>query len=355
MIGKTPTYEEILQRCLDRVPNTLDKRQGSIIYDALAPACLEMAQMYIEGKSMLDLVFIDTTSEVFLDRKAKELGLTRKNATYSVRKGTFNIAVDIGARFSIKNIVYRVESQIGNYIYRLVCETAGSIGNEYFGDLTPVSYISGLNSAVLSDIIISAEDKETDEELRQRYIEYVSQPAFGGNISDYKNKTKEISGVGGVKVFPVWNGGGTVKLVITNNDNDVPTAELVTNVQNIIDPAPGQEGKGVAPIGHKVTVEGATQTVINITTTITIKSGYSQDDIKPIINTLLAEYFSILRKEWELTDSTVIRTSQIDTRVLSVDGVEDVNGTLINGVNANKALISAQIPKLGTVVINVNS
>lgn len=36
------SYEGILQRMLDRVPNTFDKREGSIIFDALAPAAMEM-------------------------------------------------------------------------------------------------------------------------------------------------------------------------------------------------------------------------------------------------------------------------------------------------------------------------
>ena len=42
------TYEDILQRMLDRVPDSMDKREGSIIYDALAPAAVELQLMYIQ-------------------------------------------------------------------------------------------------------------------------------------------------------------------------------------------------------------------------------------------------------------------------------------------------------------------
>ena len=31
------TYEELLRAMLDKVPNDVDKREGSVIYDALAP------------------------------------------------------------------------------------------------------------------------------------------------------------------------------------------------------------------------------------------------------------------------------------------------------------------------------
>ena len=39
------TYEEILERMLERVPDDMDKREGSLIYDALAPAAIELQIM----------------------------------------------------------------------------------------------------------------------------------------------------------------------------------------------------------------------------------------------------------------------------------------------------------------------
>ena len=41
------TFEYLMESMLSRVPDSLDKREGSIIYDALAPAAAELAQMYI--------------------------------------------------------------------------------------------------------------------------------------------------------------------------------------------------------------------------------------------------------------------------------------------------------------------
>ena len=36
------TYEQILERMLSRVPNTFDKREGSVIFDAIAPSAYEI-------------------------------------------------------------------------------------------------------------------------------------------------------------------------------------------------------------------------------------------------------------------------------------------------------------------------
>ena len=55
--------------------------------------------------------------------------------------------------------------------------------------------------------------------------------AFGGNVADYREKVNAITGVGGVKVYPVWNGGGTVKLTIIASDFTAPSTELISKVQ----------------------------------------------------------------------------------------------------------------------------
>ena len=39
---ESQTFDVILKRMLDRVSNSLDKREGSIIYDAAAPAANEI-------------------------------------------------------------------------------------------------------------------------------------------------------------------------------------------------------------------------------------------------------------------------------------------------------------------------
>ena len=60
------TYESILERMLEKVPDNMDKREGSIIYDALAPAAVELQLMYIELDVILKETFADTASRDYL-------------------------------------------------------------------------------------------------------------------------------------------------------------------------------------------------------------------------------------------------------------------------------------------------
>lgn len=354
-MNEIPTYEQLLQRCLDRVPNTIDKRQGSIIYDALAPCCVELAQMYIELSAIYDQVFIDTAVGSALDALVKQNGVYRKEATKAVRKGEFNLVVPIGSRFSDGTNSYIVISNIeGTNDSRLQCEQAGNVGNSYYGSLTPISYVNGLTKAELTDIIDTGDDTESDDALRERYMETVTAPQFGGNISDYQNKVKAITGVGGCKVVPIWNGGGTVKLIITNSLYQTPDKSLIEEVQEIVDPTQDQTGIGIAPIGHIVTVEGAESSNITISGTFTLQSGTEPDNIKQQVNEVVDNYFNSLAKEWDSEENIIVRVSQIETRILGVNGVLDITNVQLNSGASNISLESNQIPKRnGDVTINV--
>lgn len=128
------TFEELLQGMLDRVPSDVDKRQGSVIYDALAPAAYFLAQQDFQLRNFIDLVFADTAVGEYLDRCVEAHGLSRKPATSAVRKMTTSAAVPVGSRWGINDLVYKVTEEIGSTEYHVTCETAGIIGNQYTGE-----------------------------------------------------------------------------------------------------------------------------------------------------------------------------------------------------------------------------
>jgi len=352
------TFEAILERMLDRVPDNIDKREGSIIWNALAPAAAELAQKYIELDIILNLTFADTSSGEYLTRRAAEIGVERKPATKAKRKGLFYGANDalmdvpIGSRFRIDDLIYVVTEQISTGEFILECETPGTIGNNPSGTMLPIEYVDGLARAELTDIIEHGVDEEDDESLRQRYFDNLRGQAFGGNIADYKQKTLAIPGVGAVKVYPVWNGPGTVRLVILNSNFEPAAPGLVDSVQEIMDPPPQGEGYGTAPIGHIVTVQSAIGVNINVETTLLLDDGYTPENILPAVSAKIEEYLDELRRTWQDTNEIIVRVALIEARVLDVPGVLDISNTMINGSPSNLILSSDEVPILGTVTIN---
>ena len=188
------TFENIMDRCLDRVSSSIDKREGSVVYDAIAPAAAELAIMYIELAYLMDRAFPDTESGDDLTKKVRERSIFRTPATAAIRKGYFEdgngaaMDVPIGTRFSGDNLNYTVTEKIATGQFRLLCETPGAAGNQYQGNLFPIDYVEGLGAARLADILINGEDEESDEDLLDRYMDSLQAQAYGGNKADYKTK-----------------------------------------------------------------------------------------------------------------------------------------------------------------------
>ena len=320
--------ETIKKRMLDNAPNALDKREGSIIYDATACTAIELELMYAAVDFFIKNTFGDTADREFLVERALERGLHPHDATKAVVKGVFtpmDIDIPIGNRFSCNGINYAILRKEKSGEYLLECETVGTVGNKPNGMLIPINV-----------------------------------QAFGGNIADYKEKMYAIAGVGGVKVYPVWNGGGTVKIVFCTTENKTPTSEFVRKVQEIVDPEPyHQQGVGTAPVGHYVTVQGTTDKTVNISMRVTMKDSFNLKDIKPQIKKAIEAYFTELNATWKDTQvvnnnefsniGLILRLSRIESKVLDITGVLDVEELKINGNNRNLELGVDHLAKLGEI------
>ena len=83
------TYEVILQRMLDRVPDKFDKREGSVIWDTHSPTAIELQILYLELDVILKEAYGDSASREFLILRCKERGIYPHEATKAVLKGVF--------------------------------------------------------------------------------------------------------------------------------------------------------------------------------------------------------------------------------------------------------------------------
>lgn len=344
------TFETILSEMLSRVPNTVDKRQGSIIYDALAPAAAELQNMYINLDFILQQTFADTASREYLIKRAAERGIKPFPATKTLSKAILSpssLKIASGIRFSCDSATFVVVDKISDGCYELECEQPGS--NFQVGQIIPIDYIDGFFYGEITEILIPGEDVEDTETFRKRYFDSLNKQSFGGNMNDYLQKTNSIQGVGATKIYPVWNGGGTVKLVIIDSQFQSPSQELIAYVQNTIDPATQGTGLGIAPIGHVVTVTGASEQKLDIDTKFTLIDGYTWDDVKDTVRNAIVNYFCELNRQWADNKRIIVRISQIETRILNITSVIDISHTKINGSETNFEANEDSIVILGDV------
>lgn len=345
------TNDVILNRMLNRVSASLDKREGSVIYDAAAPASIEFALLYAQIDYFMKNTFGDTADREFLIERALERGLTpypASAATVKVKAVPETVELPVGSRYSYDDVNYRIVGALGAGEYEAVCEAAGTVGNKPAGRIIPIDYTAGLQIAELTEIIVPGEDEEDTEAFRARYLSSFGNQAYGGNIADYRNKVNAIPGVGGVKVYPVWDGGGTVRIVFMTSEYKVPQPEFVEQVQTEIDPTKNHgEGIGIAPIGHTVTVQGCTSSDVSIGLQVSFDSGTFEDH-RAEIEAVIDNYFEDLNGKWQDTQKVsvdaysnsgiIIRISQIESRILDLDSVTDIQHTTLNGLEENLVL-----------------
>lgn len=345
------TQELLLEEALEKVKNNVDKREGSIVWDALSPHSIQLYELYFAMDGMLREMFGDTASREFLIRLAKDRGIKPYPATKAILKGEFNMDVPILSRFSLDTLNYTVIEKISNGVFKLLCETDGEIGNSLFGSLIPIEYIGGLTSAALTELLIPGEDVESTESIRNRYLESFEALAYGGNRKDYMEKVHELQGVGGIKAHRIREGIYNVKLVVLDSTYSTPSATLLDSLQTAIDPVTNHgEGLGIAPIGHTVLVVGANELTVDINfPNIIFEDDYEWDDVKLDVYQMLDDYFLELKEEWEDTSQIIIRIVHLEARMIEIGGIVDVQNTTINGLAYNCIIDSDSIPVRGEV------
>lgn len=351
------TYANLLQAAMDHIGTGVQKNEGSLVYNALSALAFELNKIYIQMDYIITQSHADTADIDNLTQIAADRAIYRKQASPATVAIQTNIAVPIGTRFSLKGFIYTVteETDDENHIYAAVCDEFGSGANNLTGPVTAIDYVADLETAEITEVLIDGEDAESRDSLYQRYLQSFEQESFDGNITAYKEKVNATEGVGGCKVSPVWNGPGTVKVVIISAEHGAVTEYLLDKIREAAVPTEGGTGYGWAPIDHKVTFESVEEVEVDVTTTVTFSNGYSWATSREAIEEAIGGYLKTLAKTWANgTDQDSIRLyiSRMESAILDVPGVIDVQGTTLNGEGSNLDLTASQIPVLGEVTPN---
>lgn len=331
------TYELIMEEALEEVSSDIDKREGSLIYDAIGPCAYQLAQTYFKMDNFIDLVMVDTAVGIYLDRKAAEFGITRKFATAAIREVITTAPISVDTRWELNGLVYRITAIHTDMSYSATCETKGTIGNVDTGVLTSLDNISGV-TATLVGIELYGTDEESDDALRQRVYEIASKPSASGNATDYKTWATSVTGVGDAKVFPTWNGAGTVKVLIVDNNKDI-NPSLEVDVAEYIEAS--------RPIGANVTVDSPDAKEISVSANVSLFDGVTLEEVEQAFTANLKAYLrSLVFKIYSVS------YAKIGAILLDTDGVSDYTGLTVNSGTSSIAIGTFEIPAIGTISLS---
>jgi uncharacterized phage protein gp47/JayE len=338
--------DTILARLLSRISDIYDKSVGSFFYDTQVPLAVELEAPYDKLEKILNNGFAATAEGEHLELKCAEQALTRKPATFAA--GTVTLSGDVGANISVGNkvssdtITFSVmENAVltdGSADVAVLCDIAGSVGNLPVAAISnfPVT-LSGITGVTNAQPTTGGYNAESDDDLRRRYFEKVSAPATSANKYHYILWAKKVTGVGDARVVPLWNGAGTVKVIIIDANRQPAAAELLAATAAYI-----EENR---PIGAEVTVISAKPVYINIS--VTINKRDTLTDTLAEVRAALNEYI----KSVAFVNSH-ISVAHIGGTILGCGNVADYKKLRVNGGHRNIPVGSDEVAVLGEVVIN---
>jgi uncharacterized phage protein gp47/JayE len=235
----------------------------------------------------------------------------------------------------------------------VIASVEGSEGNVGAGAIVSLeSPNEGIDYVTNEDATANGEETESDEALRLRILlEYAG--SGSGNINDYKRWALAKPGVGRVYVEPVWNGPGTVHVVIMDASGGAVSSSLVDELQTDLDPIPG-EGRGLAPVGINVTVSTPATIDLDIVATITFREGYSLDGgggliaLRPQLEASVNSYID------SLTVGEDVVYQHVLAQFFAVNGVLSVASMTLNGGTSDIAISDdpPQIAQTDTITLS---
>lgn len=380
------TKEYLLNMALQQVPQDVDTRQGSIIYDTLAITCTKLADVFMEVKQIAEQAYMPSaTKEENIDYKAEERGVKRYQATKAERLGTFTLSDGTPASIPVGSLFCTIDENkenVINYIvtapyilddieikgsYVLECQVEGTIGNTYFGEILPLTDMDTLGSATLTTVLTPARDKETNDSVKQRYYDTFNIEAFGGNIADYKKYMQEFTGVGQRQIYPRTKDDKRIIISCVDPSNQPISTEYQNTIRQTLDPENYYNngnntsglGLGVVPIGHYPVVTTPNVVDLNINIEIIVLPTSNLDSATEQIQNNISGYIAELQDTWDNGEgeySVVAYYNKIFALAEVSQGVANVKSCLVNGGTDDIDLIQNRdqqnMPKLGTLTVS---
>lgn len=336
--------DNILASMLNDVQSGYDTSVGSFYYDVLYGVARRIAKLYERIEDVEANMYVATSEGDILTGRAADMAVNRNDSVTSAGvlrfTGERGAIVNKGALAASDNILFVTDESVtipedGFADVGAKCYSPGSMGNVAAGKINrfPVT-LPGITAVTNPEPFTGGADEEGDIDLKNRYYEKVQNPHTTGNAADYKAWiSEEVDGVGNTDVIECWNGGGTVKIIITSASGDAASEELIAEVKECCEKH--------RPIGADVTVVSAEEISIKISVNLVAED---KETAKEQITEAVNAYLKSNKLGY-------ISYAEIGARIIGCSAVEDYSLLRLNGTTSNVILEKGKIPVLKEVTV----
>ncbi|EQJ20777.1 baseplate J-like family protein [Clostridioides difficile P13] len=320
------------------------KGEGSFLSDMVSPVNSELAKFYIELSYLHKKAFIEDNFDDFLDKRVNEFGVYRKLGTEATGEVTFEgkvgTVIPNGTIISYNELLFVVIKDI-------------IISTEVEQNTSPVQALEiGIRYNIPANTEFKLQDEvngitkiyndlafqggteiETDEELKERFYKIQKNQATSGNKVHYEEWALEVEGVYNAKIYPRWDGAGTVKVLIFGVNNQAVDSEVIERCREHIETE--------MPIGATLTVATPSILDISISATIKLEIGYTIDFVKESFLESINSYLINVNKE--------IIYTKVSAILASTEGLHDFSNLLLNNKAENITFEEDKVPSVTTL------
>ncbi|HCQ5570076.1 TPA: baseplate J/gp47 family protein [Clostridioides difficile] len=334
------TYDVVKNRTLSNIDLDIYKGEGSFLSDMVSPVNSELAKFYIELSYLHKKAFIEDNFDDFLDKRVNEFGVYRKLGTEATGEVEFigekGTVINNGTVISYRDLLFVVikDVTIGSEEGDNSPVQALEVGKKYNlptnCEFKLVDNISGVTKITNTRSFEGGTDIETDEELKERFYKIQKNQAASGNKAHYETWALEVEGVYNAKIYPRWDGPGTVKVLIFGENNQAVDSEVIERCREHIEEE--------MPIGPTLIVLTPTVLDISISATIKLEAGYTLDFVKESFLESINSYLINVNKE--------IIYTKVSAILASIEGIHDFSNLLLNNKAENIVFEEDKVPSV---------
>lgn len=359
--GITP--ETIQLKMMQALPADIDDMPGGFPYDFTMPTAIEKAELinYQLARTLM-VMFPQYAWDTWLDLHGQQVGLVRHDPNRA--SGYLTVRGEEGTEIP-EGTVFCVPASGDVPIICFSTDAVAQIGAEGSVDIAVTAVEPGINSNVKAGTVSLAfkpiegvtgitnkenltggTDRESDKSFYERIaMEYQSNNSnFIGNDEDYKRWAKSLPGIGDCIVMPAWNGPGTVKLVLVDENGSPANEKLLQSVYDYI-VSPKDRSKRILPTGTaELTVAAATTKDISFRCTgIQYEEGATMDQIKDEFKEAIVKIYGKAKTEG------ILRYNQVRSLITFLSGVKDFDLFEMNGGIENISFLEEEYPVTGVI------
>ncbi|HFQ8798591.1 TPA: baseplate J/gp47 family protein [Clostridioides difficile] len=338
------TYDVVKNRTLSNIDLEVYKGEGSFLSDMVSPVNAELAKFYIELSYLHKKAFIEDNFDDFLDKRVNEFGVYRKLGTEAtgevIFEGKVGTTIQNGTIISYNELLFVVIKDI--VISSEIEQNASPVQALEIGirynipastEFKLQDEINGITKIYNDLAFRGGTEIETDEELKERFYKIQKNQATSGNKAHYEAWALEVEGVYNAKVYPRWNGAGTVKVLLFGQNNQAVDTEIIKRCREHIEEE--------MPIGATLTVATPSILDISISATIKLETGYTIDFVKESFLESINSYLINVNKE--------IIYTKVSAILASTEGLHDFSNLLLNNKAENITFEEDKVPSVTTL------